>query len=220
MDTFIIYGADTDSLNTYIESYTLKHHIHFMDQIILRKTDTSIGISDVKFFIDQIKYIPRLSEFKMAIIYEANLLTPEAQNSLLKTLEEPPPKTKIFLVCESKSQLIETVLSRSEQIKLTFQNNPKIDNKDLTEMIESIINSKRNISNLTRNLKSKEDALNLTDQAIIFLYNKICQSNSDPKVLIIIIKKLIKIKQMLLLNVNFKLALTELEVPYFKDYGH
>jgi len=55
---------------------------------------------------------------KFAIIFEADRLQPQAANAFLKTLEEPPPNTHIFLLTEQPEQLLETILSRCVSVPL------------------------------------------------------------------------------------------------------
>jgi DNA polymerase-3 subunit delta' len=55
---------------------------------------------------------------KAALIFDADRLVPAAANAFLKTLEEPPPGTHIFLLSEQPEQLLETILSRCVQVTL------------------------------------------------------------------------------------------------------
>ena len=62
---------------------------------------------------------PVLGHAKVFIIDEAELLEPEGQNTLLKTLEEPPPKTYIFLVTSQPQRLLPTIHSRCQLVRFT-----------------------------------------------------------------------------------------------------
>lgn len=66
------------------------------------------------------------SEYKIMIIWQADKMNPAAANKLLKILEEPPDKTLFLLVCESEDQLLRTIISRTQLIKI-----PKISDTDL-----------------------------------------------------------------------------------------
>lgn len=55
---------------------------------------------------------------RLVLIHRAQQLTTEAQNALLKTLEEPPPKTTIVLTVKNNHQLLPTITSRCQIIKL------------------------------------------------------------------------------------------------------
>ena len=82
------------------------------------KNKKSIGINKVR---DSIKFLsqkPYMSNKKFVIIKNAHLLTRQAQNALLKTLEEAPEYATIILQTQSKNELLETVLSRCQQLKI------------------------------------------------------------------------------------------------------
>lgn len=56
--------------------------------------------------------------YKVAVVYEADRLNPQAANAFLKTLEEPPPQTLILLLSTRPYDIIETIRSRSFQFKI------------------------------------------------------------------------------------------------------
>ena len=70
------------------------------------------------------------SEYKVMIIWMIEKLFHSAAPKLLKILEEPPDKTLFLLVCENSEQVISTILSRAQIIKI-----PKISDKDLTHAL-------------------------------------------------------------------------------------
>ena len=101
---------------------------------ILKELETPLNINNPDHFrldqntgwgISEVRKIPLfLSQFsnkypnKAVIIYQAQNLGPEAQNALLKTLEEPGKNNFIFLLCSNHHQLLPTILSRSQLIRL------------------------------------------------------------------------------------------------------
>jgi hypothetical protein len=84
----------------------------------ISRSKSSIGIADIQPLISWNGQKPFQGENKVGIIYDAERLTPEAQNSLLKTLEEPTPGTLICLVTRNSNALLPTVLSRSQIINI------------------------------------------------------------------------------------------------------
>lgn len=79
----------------------------------------AISINDIREqLIDTISIAPYKSNYKIYIIDEAETMHVEAQNSLLKTLEEPPEYAVIILTAASKQKLIPTVLSRCVNLDL------------------------------------------------------------------------------------------------------
>lgn len=78
-----------------------------------RKT---IGVEPIRALNDDVAIRPFYAQKKVYIINEGDILTPEAQNALLKTLEEPPEYAVFIIVVENSSVLLQTVLSRSALI--------------------------------------------------------------------------------------------------------
>jgi len=74
--------------------------------------DTSIGIEEVRQIQTFLSRKPLQSENNTVIIHQAEKLTLPAQHALLKTLEEPPGNSQIFLVTSFPDQLLPTILSR------------------------------------------------------------------------------------------------------------
>lgn len=79
----------------------------------------SIGVDDIRSQInDTIPVRPYSSEYKIYIVDEAEKMTIQAQNALLKTIEEPPPYAVIFLLTTNQEAFLPTILSRCVQLKL------------------------------------------------------------------------------------------------------
>jgi DNA polymerase-3 subunit gamma/tau len=70
------------------------------------------GIDEIRELRENVKYVPLESRFKVYIIDEVHMLTPEAFNALLKTLEEPPGHVVFILATTDPRRLPETILSR------------------------------------------------------------------------------------------------------------
>jgi len=75
------------------------------------------GIDDVRVLRDTIKLSPASAKKKVYIIDEAHMLTLEASNALLKTLEEPPEHVVFILATTNAEKLIETIRSRTTLIE-------------------------------------------------------------------------------------------------------
>ncbi len=76
--------------------------------------------------IRKLSYKPYESEYKILIIWLPEKMNPHAANKLLKMIEEPPEKTLFLLISESTDQILPTILSRTQIIKV-----PKIDSDEL-----------------------------------------------------------------------------------------
>ena len=76
----------------------------------------TIGVDEVRDFFATASLTPSVLDFKAYIIDKADTLTLQAQNALLKIIEEPPSYTYIFLLCENSEKLLPTVRSRAQKI--------------------------------------------------------------------------------------------------------
>lgn len=92
----------------------------FVDTIDDKK---SIGIGQIKELQKYLVNKPFQYDVKAAIVLRASLLTVEAQNALLKTLEEPPTYVNMILCVEKEGDLLPTILSRCQKIYVTSNGN-------------------------------------------------------------------------------------------------
>jgi len=74
------------------------------------------GIDDIRTLRDAVKLAPARAKMKVYIIDEAHMLTLEASNAFLKTLEEPPAHTLFILATTNPEKLIDTIRSRTTQV--------------------------------------------------------------------------------------------------------
>ena len=73
------------------------------------------GVDDIREIIEQVPYAPLLGKYKVYIIDEVHMLTTQAFNALLKTLEEPPAHVIFILATTDPQKVIPTVLSRCQR---------------------------------------------------------------------------------------------------------
>jgi DNA polymerase III subunit gamma/tau len=76
------------------------------------------GIDEVRELRETVKYVPASSRFKIYIIDEVHMLTKEAFNALLKTLEEPPAHVKFMFATTEPEKVLPTILSRCQRFDL------------------------------------------------------------------------------------------------------
>ncbi len=72
------------------------------------------GIDQIRELREMVRYAPAASRYKIVILDEAHMLTGEASNALLKTLEEPPEKVIFVLATTEPDNLVDTIRSRSQ----------------------------------------------------------------------------------------------------------
>lgn len=76
------------------------------------------GVDDIRELREQVNTLPMRSQFKVYILDEVHMLTPQAWNAFLKTLEEPPAHVKFLMATTELHQVPETIISRSRVIRL------------------------------------------------------------------------------------------------------
>jgi len=91
----------------------------YADIVNYRVNEKSIGIDEVRGIIQEIYKKPFEGDKKVIIIHKGNKLTIQAQNALLKTIEEPPKGVYIIILCESGDLILDTIKSRCQIHKLS-----------------------------------------------------------------------------------------------------
>src|ERR1043166_1249063 len=76
------------------------------------------SVEDVRELRDNVRYAPAKGHYKIYIIDEVHMLTKEAFNALLKTLEEPPPHVKFIFATTEPDKVLQTILSRCQRFDL------------------------------------------------------------------------------------------------------
>lgn len=99
--------------------------------------DEKIGIAQIKQLINHLATKPFGQTAKSAVIFNGNTISPDAQNALLKTLEEPSGDSVILIGVDSETKLLPTILSRCLVINLTEKD--ETSTFDLDKLISSTI---------------------------------------------------------------------------------
>lgn len=105
----------------------------YVDIINYHPKKASFGVDEVRELIAEVNKKPFEGNKKVIIIHEGNKLTIQAQNALLKTIEEPPSGVFIIILCESLELILDTIKSRCQIYKLT-----PLSKSEITEYIENI----------------------------------------------------------------------------------
>ena len=141
------------------------NHIDILEMDAASKT----GIDDVRELIESSKYSPTSAKFKIFIIDEVHMLSKQAFNGLLKTLEEPPPSLKFILATTEIRKIPVTILSRCQRFDLK-----RVSVDQLCEHLKMIaIKEKGKISDdaiklIARSSEgSVRDSISLLDRALI-----------------------------------------------------
>lgn len=154
-------------------------HMDILEMDAASKT----GIDDIREILDSSQYLPSSAKYKVFIIDEVHMLSKQAFNALLKTLEEPPSHLKFILATTEVKKIPVTILSRCQRFDLrrikmdemqiflrgiAEKENAKIDDKALAIIAKASEGSVR-------------DALSILDQAII-TFNLQSQEITEDKV--------------------------------------
>ena len=149
------------------EAITNSNHIDVLEMDAASKT----GVDDVRDLIEFSRYGPTSSKYKIFIIDEVHMLSKQAFNALLKTLEEPPEYLKFIFATTEIKKIPITVVSRCQRYDL-----PRIKSTELFDFIKKIKdkeNGKVNDEAIKLIVKFSEgsvrDALSLLDRALLSL---------------------------------------------------
>ena len=156
-----------DKLCRNCESITNSNHIDVLEIDAASKT----GVDDVRELIEFSRYGPTTSKFKIFIIDEVHMLSKQAFNALLKTLEEPPVYLKFIFATTEIKKIPITVLSRCQRFDLS-----RIKSSELFNFLKKIKDKEKgNISDEALKLIVKisegsvRDGLSLLDRALLTL---------------------------------------------------
>jgi DNA polymerase-3 subunit gamma/tau len=156
-----------DQLCNNCEAIASSSHIDVLEMDAASKT----GVDDVRDLIEFSRYGPTSSKFKIFIIDEVHMLSKQAFNALLKTLEEPPEYLKFIFATTEIKKIPITVVSRCQRFDLS-----RIKSFELFEFIKKIKdkeNGKASDDALKLIVKISEgsvrDALSLLDRALLSL---------------------------------------------------
>ena len=94
------------------------------------------GVDDIRELINQVRFAPQSGKYKVYIIDEVHMLSKEAFNAFLKTLEEPPNYAIFILATTEKHKIIPTILSRCQIFDFR-----RISDKDIVKQLQKICQS-------------------------------------------------------------------------------
>ncbi len=154
-----------ESFCTTCREIISSNHIDILEMDAASKT----GIDDVRELIENSKYSPTSAKFKIFIIDEVHMLSKQAFNGLLKTLEEPPPSLKFILATTEVRKIPITILSRCQRFDLK-----RVDIEELCNHLKKIaVEEKGSITDDAIKLIARtsegsvRDAISLLDRALV-----------------------------------------------------
>jgi DNA polymerase III subunit gamma/tau len=139
------------------------------------------GIDEIRNLRENTKFSPQAGKFKIYIIDEVHMLTPDAFNALLKTLEEPPAHVKFIFATTVAHKVIPTVLSRCQRFNFR-----RISSQDIIKKLRKISEKEKitieepALFSIVRQASgSMRDAESLMDQLATYCKNKITAEDAN-----------------------------------------
>lgn len=138
----------------------------------------TVGVEEVRAFREDMFLSPTESAYKVYIIDEADKLTPNAQNALLKVLEEPPQSVIIILLAESRDKILTTVKSRVQTVAMQLFG--------YEELRDYLIKNSEKARNMSRLNKETLDGIVMSangriGQALSLLSDKEARENGERR---------------------------------------
>jgi DNA polymerase-3 subunit gamma/tau len=109
------------------------------------------SVDDIRRLVEQVRIPPQVGKYKVYIIDEVHMLSQQAFNAFLKTLEEPPAYVKFILATTEKHKIIPTIMSRCQVFDFK-----RINIEDIVSYLSFVADSE--------NVKAEEEALHLIAQ--------------------------------------------------------
>ena len=170
-----------DELCANCDAITNSSHIDVLEMDAASKT----GVDDVRDLIEFSRYGPTSSKYKIFIIDEVHMLSKQAFNALLKTLEEPPEYLKFIFATTEIKKIPITVVSRCQRFDLS-----RIKSSELFDFIKKVKDKEKgNVSDEALKLIVKisegsvRDALSLLDRGLLSLnHDKKLDLNAAQKI--------------------------------------
>jgi len=184
MQSFLILAKDKNLTSSYVSNLLKKNSVDPID-INSQIFEKIMGIEDVRNIQKATLLKPFRGKVKAVVIEVYESITPEAQNALLKILEEPPANTIMVITTSRKDLLLPTILSRCKVIILQDKE-IKLTENDLAELNESLdilfndkISDKLKIAqDITKN---KEDPALWLEKMAVFVKEKMAKDHNNSK---------------------------------------
>ncbi len=216
MIPLLLISDDQKKIKNYLGQFKEKKYL----VIDLKPEKEEFSIAEIKHFHKEIGIFHK--NIRVYVLENFHLSSLEAQNSILKLLEEPPNNTLIVLSAPSDSKLLPTITSRTKIIflgkKYEYKSDPEIE-----KLLNSFINKKgfNLFADRQFTVSNKEEAGTFIDQVIFLFRNRLINDKKASR----IIKEAIRLKNLLQNNnLNHQLTIDHILIfikkQYTMDLGH
>ncbi len=235
--TQLIAGGSFEERIKTVQKTILPFWGHLVDfdnppvDILIIKPNGSIGIDQTRNLKRFLSQRPYQAKMKIVLIFEAEKLTLPAQNSLLKTLEEPPGHSLIILLASQSESLLSTIISRAKITRLPAKSKIRLSKEEINQLIKTlddllILGVGERLKLSFSLAKNKDQTLVLTENFLFLWRYFLLIKTGVEKEKVSLVKKLnleqiekaIKnteqVRKMLVANVNFHLAIENLLLSY------
>lgn len=203
----------------------------FYDLEIIKPDNNIITIDKIRDMKKKVYEIPLESEYKIFVIEQADAMRVEAQNALLKTLEESPDYCIIILTTDNRNKLYDTIISRCQIVSDYVEAQTDLNQEEIDSLIEIFYKAYKReyysvISSKTFFEKYSDRKKSIINQSILFFYDlllhkvignaeatsryeRILSNFEDLSVVKLeeMIFMLEKINDLIKVNINFQLAM-------------
>jgi DNA polymerase III subunit gamma/tau len=173
------------------------------------------GIDNIRDLREKVMMPPSTGKYKVYVLDEAHMLTPEACNALLKTLEEPPPYAIFVMATTDVHKMLPTVLSRCQRFDFKRISTRQIIERLLYVSEQEQVKLERSAAELIARAAAggMRDALSLLDQAIAYSGEEISLAQvqamlgvADPRAISRLIKYIAELNSSELLHLIYELS--------------
>ncbi len=164
----LLISSSIDKIREEIKEININH-----PDMLYFKAGEKLGIGEARKIKDHFSLKPYSAKGRTVIIEDASVMTIEAQNALLKTLEEPPEEAILILGAPSDSNLLPTILSRCQIIRIT-NNELRITNyADIEKLLNASIEDR---FEYIEKLKDKKEFLHY----LVYIFREAMVNHNSP----------------------------------------
>jgi len=208
--SFLIIAKNKNEASSYTADLLKEKGVNSLD-INLQIYEKTMGIADVRNIQKAILLKPFRGKTKAVIIDTYESITLEAQNALLKILEEPPANTIIVIMTAKRELILPTIISRCKIIVLKEKENKltEADSTELKNALNILLNGQTGTKlKIAQDIaKDKENVALWLEKMLVFIIKEIIKDNQNSKYLNILKKLQKTYKTIGNTNVNQRTAL-------------
>lgn len=201
---YLLLGREDSLLREEAEEIGKRLKIKPADLLILE--GEKIKIDQIRGLIHQVSLKPHSSSYKLVIISQAENLTLEASNALLKILEEPPCHSIIVLLAHHEKNLLPTIVSRCQRMRIRDEFREELEPEWINVLKEINKMSIKEKFDLAQKLSQDRNLARILDQWLIFYRRRLLKGEEIS----LMIEKISRARRLLKTNINTRLLLENL----------